>query len=178
MKPDGSVLFRPSGEADPRFAVSLRTANAGVGAEKAGVSLALPQGEGGAALQGSDHGRELLGGVCAVVVAVAAVVAVVTAVIALIVEVTKEDEPPTPPIIINITIEQNGEGEITIPIDPDYLNDDGTDICDTCGIDIEASDCVENCEGYDMDATNSGLQTTILEVYYNIYRERNFVPTR
>lgn len=98
--------------------------------------------------------------------AVTAVVALATAVVALYVDITKDEEPPVaPPTIINITIEQNGDGEITIPIDPDFLNDDGTDICDTCRIKIEAADCLENCDGYDRDATNDGLQTNILEVY-------------
>ena len=125
--------------------------------------LAVPEGRGDFAAEGFDHGRALLGGVCEVVVAVAAVVAAVTAVIALVVTITKDDEPP---VIqnINIEINQSGSGEINIPIDADYVNDDGTDICDTCGLDIEAGECLENCDGYDQDVTNQGLQTNILEV--------------
>lgn len=125
--------------------------------------MALPHGGGDSAVQGFDHGRALLGGVCEVVVAVSAVVVAVVTVIVLVVEITKENEPP---VIQNVqvTINQSGNGQITIPIDADYINDDGTDICDTCGLDVEAGECLENCTGYDKDATNDGLETNILEV--------------
>lgn len=137
--------------------------NAGVGAEKGRGSLAPPQGGGNVAAQGFDHDRALLGNVCAVVVAVSAGIVAAKAVVEFIVELIKDDEPPeTTTIIINI--DQNGDGEIDIDIDSDFVNEDGTGICDTCEMDVKAGDCVENCEGYDKDAINNGLQTNILEV--------------
>lgn len=161
---DGSVLFRPSGGAASRFAGSLRTANTGVGAEYAGAPFALPHAVGDGTVEDFHHGRELFGWVCEIILAIQDVLAEDEAEIEAKVEINKDEEPPASPIIININIEQNGNGKITIPIDSKYINDDGTDICDTCTIDIEAGDCVDNCEGYDQDATNAGLQASVFEV--------------
>lgn len=163
FRPDGSVFFQQSGGAAPSFTVSLRASNAVVGAENAGDSLVVAKGRDDFPIQGGTTGRALLGSVCTVVVAVAAVVTATAAVITLIIEITKDDDPPEIQNI-DIDIDQNGDGQITIPIDSTYVNEDGTDLCDTCELDIEAGECQENCDSYDQDATNNGLQTNVLEV--------------
>ena len=161
FRPDGSVFFQQSGGVAPSFTVFTRASNAVVG--DAGNSLVVAKGGDDFAVQGGTTGRALLGGVCAVVVAVAAVVTPTAAVITLIIEITKDDDPPEIQNI-DIDIDQNGDGQITIPIDSTYVNEDGTDLCDTCELDIEAGECQENCDSYDQDATNNGLETSVLEV--------------
>ena len=163
FKPDGSVFFRPSGGAALSVDVSLPTTNTGASAENERGSLAPPQGRGDFGAQGFDRDRALLGKVCVLVVAVAAGIAAAADLIELFFEFTKDDEPPETKILI-ININQSGDGEIDVDIDSDFVNEDGTGLCDTCKMDVKAGACVENCEGYDKDAINNGLQTNILKV--------------
>ncbi|CAM9161747.1 unnamed protein product, partial [Ectocarpus sp. 12 AP-2014] len=79
------------------------------------------------------------------------------AVITAIVRVTSPDAPP---IILNLELDVNSDGnaEVDLEMDTSYLNEDRTGLCEGCTMDVEAGECISgDCDGYDQDTTNDNI---------------------
>lgn len=164
--PDGSTLFRPSEQYGAGAAVSLRTTGANDNANKAGFDLMPPQGMHDLTAPGYDrlNSRELLDDVvCEAVVAVDPVVAAVGAVVDVSLTVIIGFSQYT--IRTSMTIDDTGVGKATFSARPSYLNDDRTDFCDGCPVNVSVGNCLMNCDGFDRAATNTGLPFELLQVW-------------